>query len=272
MVFAADWDSRLSVPFPSSWTIPKAFSKSGATVDLAWDSRLFDVRQFAFAEEQNYLRTLLPQSAGVNTLTFKVPAGVERLLFASTVPNLYPAENLGEPQSTSLRATNGTTTVFAPLVPISEPASPWGVVLTATWTEVDGFAVPLLVGVTSVGPNPVPPSTQLVLRYANQVADKVSLTKSSRVTPKSTSVSADTQEFIYTLDMPLPAEQTILIDTAIASRDPSQPSLGKLGQVFVRASVEESTNMRSTQKTFVAPVTSSGTHVSDYSRSVQEGN
>ncbi|MBW9110154.1 hypothetical protein [Microbacterium ureisolvens] len=263
--FSPDWTSQYTTNFPRSWSVPADARAHGFRASLAWDPRLFDVSGRALAEGRDGLRNLELKPSSTGGAEFDVDAGTETIHFSPGVKALYPQENIGEVRATTLSGSGTFGTFDTDFGSVVEPAAPWGAVLAVTWGEVDGTATPHLIQVSSVGPYPIPDGTAIVATLPSAAA--ANFRASSRNLSETQSRHGRHSEIVIKMTEPVAPGDVVTLERPLAGIGFGKPNLQALPTVIVRPPDGGLVGVRGTGAMQCAPVTASGSPLSDYSAS-----
>ncbi len=265
--FSSDWGTRYDVPFPATVELTSSPEVGNVVVEYRWDPRLFavDVAGFVMRNAQFEAATVIDSAEGY--LAVAAPVGTTAVYVQPRRIDLYPNENVRDPIDTSvvLRGSGGSTALDAASSQFG--AAPWGVELLAEWAASAGYSYASFVDVVSVGPNPVPVGVIVTARVYQAVESLVADADSDQV--EASGVAQPTRSVDYSFSV---VEEIAAGDVARFALTPtdgeistSRTTLAQLGQVFVTVPDAVRADARATGKYSIAPVTPSGTELTDFS-------
>lgn len=265
--FSSDWGTRYDVPFPATVSLTSPPEVGDVVIEYRWDPRLFavDIAGFVMRDAQFEAATVTDSAEGYLAVT--APVGTTAVYVQPRRVVLYPAENVGDPIDTSvvLRGSGGVTALDASAS--QSGAAPWGIELLAEWAASAGYSYPSYVDVVSVGPNPVPVGVTVIARVYQAVESLVPDADSDQV--EASGVAQPTQSVDYSFSV---VQEIAAGGTARFALTPpdgeintSRTTLTQLGQVFATVPNAMRADARATGKYSIAPVTPSGTELTDFS-------
>ena len=264
--YTTDWSSSQDVSFPSRWRVPLGL-RSGGTVLLKYDSRLFVVSPVVMAERAGALMHRELSWSEPGTCRVSVPPNIEWLHFGVQALELYPHENLGTVIATSLTARGKDHASVPTPYPITiAPAAPWGIELRADWASADGYSVPQVIQLLSVGPNAVPAGVKVDV-LASAQAPTMRGASSWKHARANGSTRRNTQQGVsFDVLSAVPGGQSVTFTLATPSaRGGKRFTLNSVALVSADVPAHLRSNARATGRESIAPVTRSGTELTDFS-------
>lgn len=271
--FSEDWARRFEVAFPTAMVFEDPTTEP-TVLSLTWDDRLFEVDLEPFVLVGDRLESVAVDRRAAGELRVTLPVDVMAVYQNAKSRPLYPNENLTVPVSSRVvvesdggtRSVDGSSSVTS--------AEPWGLELRAEWQESEGYTYPSLVHVTSTGPFPAPAGVEVVARVYRDVAplnvSDVDLEAGfdERLEPLATERKSKAADYRFVLAESVPSGESVQLllqpDSGTESSTRA-PSFSQIGQIYVSYSEQAAMHVRATGRYSIAPVTSSGSPLTDFS-------
>ncbi|TXK09222.1 hypothetical protein FVP99_18305 [Microbacterium wangchenii] len=258
--FSSDWSSTIELDFPLS--IEATITQSG-DLGISFDERLFDL-QASIAVDSGKGLTLQEARRGAGTVSIPLPRGKHVLYPQASVRSLFPSDNIAAPVGTVVRAGNseelGRRTEVG--------ATAWGAELRVVWDVVGGYSYPASVSIVSVGPSPVPVGTVVLARVPRTIRPLLISDSDDSLAIQPLRVDGDLSHYPIALVAPLPAGEKLTVQFTSGQEGAVVPSsywLTHVPQVSTQFDDASRQSARDTGKYSVAPVTASGSSLTNAS-------
>lgn len=258
--FSIDGKRRFEVDIPSVLDVDEGFT---GPISLTWDPRAFELSEMATLvfSDRKPCAELVASESGPGTLTFAIPASVTRVLLRPRSILSNPNDLFDDPVLSSLK--DGLQATSLPLR--TQTAAAWGVEMYVSWFPYEDRYIPALVEVRSVGPHPTPNGLTVELRVPRSTLGELApdpLAESSRVD------RAGAKPGLSVVIEPLPAgsmrQVTFELPDDAAEQEPSNPGLTVVPTATLVFTEGLGVNARDTGRYSSAPVTASGSALSDF--------
>ncbi|WP_156138872.1 hypothetical protein [Microbacterium mangrovi] len=264
--FSETWESRYVVQFPVATPLPDAGARrEDSNVTITWDRRLFDVRPVAALASHDGFESVASSDYRPGHMRVRVGGEATDLLLQAAVRDLYPLEALGRPIPSRLDYSWVTTR--PDLSARQSKTKPWGAEIYAAWATGEGASYPTDVLIRSVGPNPIPSGTDVVMRaQASTPAPKANAAPKTAGGGGRHSIKGRLRDVIFTLSEAVEADRELRIDARPGARLLAQDMPRDVAEVFIRPPKRQLASMRDTGRLTVVPLTASGVLVAAGSR------
>lgn len=204
--------------------------------------------------------------AGDGHMTVLAPVGTTAIYVQPRPRPLYPSENLAgaAPTTVALRGSGGTTALD--VIATEAVAVPWGVELRAEWQVSNGYSYATAIDVVSVGPHPVPAGVEVIASVYSAVETLEVETQSAAATSLDTTQARFSTEYPFAITSAIPSGGTVrlTLEAREGITGAATPSIRQIGEVRVNLPEAVRSDARSTGSYSIAPLTSSGSVVSDH--------
>jgi hypothetical protein len=268
--FSADWAATHEVSFPAA--LSTGASKESLSLDVQWDDRLFAVEAQVFADTPDGLQVVTAEIPRSGQLRATLSPQTSAVYTSARPMGLYPADNVDTPTSTVVSVSGNKRTARVSLPNITSASSAWGAEVFAEWAVSEGYSYPTIVGVRSIGPNPVPAGSIVTVRVYRDVAALSVDAGSFDVTQDMRSAKRSTEYVLeVTNDIPAGDTQSFQLAPPEEPKIDDVPSVSQVAYVALTSPARFQAAARSTGKFSVASVTPSGSLLSDYRRARSAG-
>ncbi|MCG7415795.1 hypothetical protein [Microbacterium aurum] len=258
--FNLDGTLRTELDFPNVLDVDAGFA---GPVALTWDPRAFDVAEsiiIVFADGRPRAEVTGDQS-GPGALTLSLPSGATRILLQARPLLRYPADLVDD-----LAATQVTVNSEVTQLPLrTQAAAAWGAELYVSWFAYEDRYLPALVEVRSVGPHPTPSGLTVELRVPRPTLGELEPDPSA---DSSRLDRAGAKPGISIVVDPMPAgaswQTTFELPEDAAEQEPSKPGLTVVPTAALVFTEVVAGDARDTALYSSAPVTASGSSLSDF--------
>lgn len=252
-VFDKAWAHRHVVGFPS--LIEFESDSTSRILTAKWDSRVYARIGPVLVGSGKTSLNGKPAIDSDGRLEITIPAEANYVIVPGRVRELYPQENLHRPLPLEVWLDNRLITPPS----TNFESAPWGGELYVDWGESRGYAVARSVMLRSVGPNPIPAGTTIVVRYARTSAALNTQTeKFDDGDLKRQSAAGDKQQYEIQLDAEVPMGDMRTFDLGISANQALLVGATSVAEVSLAAPRGRLLDMRATRRVSVSPSDSSG--------------
>ncbi|WZH35592.1 MAG: hypothetical protein PIR02_12490 [Microbacterium enclense] len=259
-VFGTAGDSRSDVDFPCLIKIDATGGPT--TLTVSWDGRIWTASDRAVIEDRNgQLSVLTASNSTASSVTFTIPAETVRLAPQARVAAIYPSDTFDDPVATRIEFGTVETTLEVRAVSVQA----WGAELVVAWTLLDSQYVPSIVQLRNVGPGSVPEGVEVEYSLTPSGADLVEATPDITSDAKQGVGASERRSCRFGVPSSTPVGDVYEVSFALADVDSTRPSLTQSPTVTVVIPDNGLPGCRATGLYSSAPVSSSGTALSDFS-------